>query len=82
MRVAQHIEKRNEDVLFISSVAFCLDLWALILVAGTGFTSQVYKLSPVFLHKIMEQWEKNYYSIAIVGANNESSVVVMSKNLY
>lgn len=27
----------------------------------------------------MEQWEKNYYISAIAGANNGSSLVVMSK---
>ncbi|KAJ8531374.1 hypothetical protein K7X08_026808 [Anisodus acutangulus] len=81
MRLAQHIEKGNEDGLFISSVASCTNLWALIMDAGTGFSSQVYQLSPFFLHKewIMEQWEKNYYISSIAGANNGSSLVVMSK---
>ncbi|KAK4276977.1 hypothetical protein QN277_015056 [Acacia crassicarpa] len=81
MRLSQHIEKGNEDGLFISSVASCSNLWALIMDAGTGFSSQVYELSPYFLHKewIMEQWEKNYYISAIAGANNGSSLVVMSK---
>ncbi|CAN4120231.1 unnamed protein product [Withania somnifera] len=62
-RVAQHIDRGNEDGLFISSVASCLNLWALIMDAGTGFSDQVYKLSPCFLHKdwIMEQRERNYY---------------------
>ncbi|GAV65523.1 Pkinase domain-containing protein [Cephalotus follicularis] len=81
MRLSQHIEKGNEDGLYISSVASCSNLWALIMDAGTGFTAQVYELSPYFLHKewIMEQWEKNYYVSAIAGANNGSSLVVMSK---
>ncbi|XP_052886652.1 casein kinase 1-like protein HD16 isoform X1 [Gossypium arboreum] len=81
VRLPQHIEKGNEDGLFISSVASCSNLWALIMDAGTGFTAQVYELSPYFLHKewIMEQWEKNYYISAIAGANNGSSLVVMSK---
>ncbi|XP_022951524.1 casein kinase 1-like protein HD16 isoform X2 [Cucurbita moschata] len=81
MRLSQHIEKGNEDGLFISCVASCSNLWALIMDAGTGFTAQVYELSPCFLHKdwIMEQWEKNYYISAIAGANNGSSLVVMSK---
>ncbi|XP_038885286.1 casein kinase 1-like protein HD16 [Benincasa hispida] len=81
MRLSQHIEKGNEDGLFISCVASCSNLWALIMDAGTGFTAQVYELSPFFLHKewIMEQWEKNYYISAIAGANNGSSLVVMSK---
>ncbi|KAF5726861.1 hypothetical protein HS088_TW22G00545 [Tripterygium wilfordii] len=80
-RLAQHIEKGNEDGLLISSVACCQNLWALIMDAGTGFTSQVYELSPYFLHKewIMEQWEKNYYISAVAGATNGSSLVVMSK---
>ncbi|KAG9449124.1 hypothetical protein H6P81_009089 [Aristolochia fimbriata] len=80
-RLQQHIEKGNEDGLFISSVASCTNLWALIMDAGTGFTAQVYELSPYFLHKewIMEQWEKNLYISGIAGANNGSSLVVMSK---
>ncbi|XP_022997655.1 casein kinase 1-like protein HD16 [Cucurbita maxima] len=81
MRLSQHIEKGNEDGLFISCVASCSNLWGLIMDAGTGFTAQVYELSPCFLHKewIVEQWEKNYYISAIAGANNGSSLVVMSK---
>lgn len=80
-RLGQHIEKGNEDGLYISCVASCQNLWALIMDAGTGFSHQVYELSPQFLHKewIMEQWEKNYYISAIAGANNGSSLVVMSK---
>ncbi|KAK8938742.1 Casein kinase I isoform delta-like [Platanthera zijinensis] len=81
VRLSQHIEKGNDDGLFISCVSSSLDLWALIMDAGTGFTSQVYELSQNFLHKewIMEQWEKNYYISALAGANNSSSLVVMSK---
>lgn len=30
----------------------------------------------------MEQWEKNYYISSIAGANNGSSLVVMSKGLF
>lgn len=30
---------------------------------------------------IMEQWEKSYYISSIAGANNGSSLVVMSKGL-
>lgn len=51
-RLAQHIDKGNEDGLYISSVASCQNLWALIMDAGTGFTGQVYELSPCFLHKV------------------------------
>ncbi|PKI71014.1 hypothetical protein CRG98_008595 [Punica granatum] len=80
-RLSQHIDKGNEDGLYISSVASSQNLWALIMDAGTGFTSQVYELSPYFLHKewIMAQWEKNYYISAVAGATNGSSLVVMSK---
>ncbi|KAL5209253.1 hypothetical protein ABZP36_004876 [Zizania latifolia] len=80
-RLSQHIEKGNEDGLYISCVASSLNFWALIMDAGTGFCSQVYELSQVFLHKdwIMEQWEKNYYITAIAGATNGSSLIVMSK---
>ena len=41
-RVEQHVEKGNDDGLFISSVACCQELWALIMDAGTGFTAQVH----------------------------------------
>ncbi|CAL1373190.1 unnamed protein product [Linum trigynum] len=80
-RLAQHVERGIADGLLISCVASCSNLWALIMDAGTGFTSQVYELSPFFLHKewIMEQWEKNYYISSVAGANNGSSLVVMSK---
>ncbi|CAA6664699.1 unnamed protein product [Spirodela intermedia] len=80
-RLGQHVSRGNDDGLFISCVASCSNLWALIMDAGTGFTSQVHELSPYFLHKewIMEQWEKNYYISAIAGATNGSSLVVMSK---
>jgi len=80
-RLSQHIEKGNDDGLYVSCVASSANLWALIMDAGTGFCSQVYELSPVFLHKdwIMEQWEKSYYITAIAGSTNGSSLVVMSK---
>lgn len=52
VRLYQHIDKGNEDGLFISSVASCANLWALIMDAGTGFNAQVYELSPYFLHKV------------------------------
>ncbi|CAM8955711.1 unnamed protein product [Rhodiola kirilowii] len=80
-RLAQHVERGIADGLFISCVSSCSNLWALIMDAGTGFTHQVYELSPVFLHKewIMEQWEKNYYISSIAGSANGGSLVVMSK---
>ncbi|KAJ7011884.1 hypothetical protein NC653_002088 [Populus alba x Populus x berolinensis] len=80
-RLGQHIEKGNEDGLFVSSVASYQNLWAIIMDAGTNYSAQVYELSPYFLRKewIMEHWEKNYYISAIAGANNGSSLVVMSK---
>jgi hypothetical protein len=30
----------------------------------------------------MEQWEKNFYISSIAGANNGSSLVVMSKGVF
>ncbi|KAJ8760010.1 hypothetical protein K2173_010866 [Erythroxylum novogranatense] len=80
-RLAQHVDRGVKDGLLISCVASCSNLWALIMDAGTGFTQQVFELSPFFLHKewIMEQWEKNFYISSIAGANNGSSLVVMSK---
>ncbi|KAK3041657.1 hypothetical protein RJ639_001467 [Escallonia herrerae] len=80
-RLRQHVEKGKEDGLYMSSVASSLNLWAVVMDAGTGFTSQVYELSPVFLHKewIMEQWDKNYYITSLAGASNGNAFVVMSK---
>lgn len=52
-RLRQHVDKGNEDGLYISCVASSANLWALIMDAGTGFTSQVYELSAVFLHKVV-----------------------------
>jgi len=52
IRLAQHIERGIADGLLISCVSSCSNLWALIMDAGTGFTNQVYELSPVFLHKV------------------------------
>lgn len=48
----QHIDKGKEDGLYISCVASSANMWAIVMDAGTGFTSQVYELSPVFLHKV------------------------------
>ncbi|KAF8393346.1 hypothetical protein HHK36_021589 [Tetracentron sinense] len=80
-RVYQHVEKGMGDGLYISCVASCSNLWAIIMDAGTGFTSQVYELSPVFLRKewIMEQWDKSYYISSVAGACNGSALVIMSK---
>ncbi|XP_076919434.1 casein kinase 1-like protein HD16 isoform X2 [Bidens hawaiensis] len=80
-RLAQHIQSGIADGLLITSVASCSNSWALTMDAGTGFSSQVFELSPIFLHKewIMEQWEENYYISAIAGSSNGKSLVVMSK---
>jgi hypothetical protein len=53
-RLAQHIERGIADDLLISCVSCCSNLWALIMDAGTNYTAQVYKLSPLFLHKVEE----------------------------
>ncbi|XP_024959471.1 casein kinase 1-like protein HD16 [Cynara cardunculus var. scolymus] len=80
-RLHQHVEKGKNDGLYVSCVASASNLWAVVMDAGTGFSSQVYEISPVFLHKewIMEQWEKNYYITSLAGASNGSALVVMSK---
>ncbi|KAI3754260.1 hypothetical protein L1987_54039 [Smallanthus sonchifolius] len=80
-RLHQHVEQGKNDGLYVSCVASSQNLWAVIMDAGTGFTSQVYEISPVFLRKewIMEQWEKNYYITSLAGASNGSALVVMSK---
>ncbi|KAK4604209.1 hypothetical protein RGQ29_012637 [Quercus rubra] len=82
-RLNQHADKGREDGLYISCVSSSLNLWAIVMDAGTGFTSQVYELSPMFLHKewIMEQWDKNYYITSVAGACNGSALVVMSQGV-
>ncbi|XP_058074816.1 casein kinase 1-like protein HD16 [Magnolia sinica] len=81
LRLRQHVEKGKQDGLYISSVGSSSNLWALVMDAGTGFSNQVYELSPIFLRKewIVEQWDKNYYISTIAGASNGSALVVMSK---
>jgi len=81
IRVSQHVEKGNDDGLFISSIACYQELWALIMDAGTGYTDQLYQLSSTFLPKdwIMERWEEGYYITSITGSGVGRSFVVMSK---
>nr|PNR33715.1 hypothetical protein PHYPA_023531 [Physcomitrium patens] len=45
--LTEHVEKNNEDGLYVSNVASCTNLWALIMDARTGFTAQVHELSHV-----------------------------------
>ncbi|CAN0901603.1 Casein kinase 1-like protein HD16 [Linum grandiflorum] len=80
-RLGQHVEKGREDGLFISCISSSSNLWAIVMDAGTGFSTQVYELSPVFLPKewIVEQWDKNFYITSIAGTTNGTSLVVMSK---
>lgn len=51
-RLQQHVDKGREDGLYISSVASSLSMWALVMDAGTGYSAQVFELSPIFLHKV------------------------------
>ncbi|KAB1218513.1 Casein kinase I isoform delta-like [Morella rubra] len=89
VRLSQHIDKGNEDGLFISSVASCQNLWALIMDAGTGFTSQVYELSPYFLHKqsykvsesfpykwINKKWREGFYVTAMATSGSKWGIVM------
>lgn len=81
-RLLVHVQKGWEDGLYISSVASCLNLWAIVMDAGTEFTQQIYKVHyNSFLPKewIMEKWEEGYYITAVAGSDNQSSLVVMSK---
>lgn len=82
-RLQQHVDKGREDGLYISSVASSLSMWALVMDAGTGYSAQVFELSPIFLHKewIMDQWDKNYYITSVAGACNGSALVVMSQGV-
>lgn len=50
-RLDHHVEKGREDGLYISCVASSANMWAIVMDAGTTFTSQIYELSPNFLHK-------------------------------
>ncbi|RZC52426.1 hypothetical protein C5167_020851, partial [Papaver somniferum] len=48
----QHVEYDQRPDIFSSVASSSSNLWALIMDAGTGFSSQVYELSPHFLHKV------------------------------
>ncbi|KAF8010159.1 hypothetical protein BT93_J0955 [Corymbia citriodora subsp. variegata] len=74
-------EKICVDGMFVSSVAFCSNLWILIMDDCTGFTAQARYLSPEFLPQewIRAHWLKGYQITAIAGAHNHKSYVVMSK---
>jgi serine/threonine protein kinase len=80
-RIEQHVDKGNDDGLFISSVSCAQELWALIMDAGTGFNAQVWELSTQFLPKdwILEQWDDGYYITALAGSTTGSALVIMSK---
>ncbi|XP_010051251.2 casein kinase 1-like protein HD16 [Eucalyptus grandis] len=75
------IEEARADGMYVSSVASRLNLWAVVMDSGTGFTAQVHTISPESLPQnwIREQWARNYHITAIAGADNGSTLVVMSK---
>ncbi|KAJ0735466.1 hypothetical protein HanPI659440_Chr11g0432441 [Helianthus annuus] len=87
-RLAQHIDKGNEDGLLISSVASCSNLWALIMDSYTGITSQVYQLSPSFLNKVAEhdllypsesmhkRWDAGYRITLTASTSNQAAFVL------
>ena len=69
-RLDVHVAKGVTDGLFISSVGCAGELWAVIMDAGTGFTSQVYSVTPnAFLPKewIMDKWDQGFYITAVAG---------------
>eukprot|EP00195_Chlamydomonas_chlamydogama_P005702 CAMPEP_0202899676 /NCGR_PEP_ID=MMETSP1392-20130828/7848_1 /ASSEMBLY_ACC=CAM_ASM_000868 /TAXON_ID=225041 /ORGANISM="Chlamydomonas chlamydogama, Strain SAG 11-48b" /LENGTH=707 /DNA_ID=CAMNT_0049585925 /DNA_START=147 /DNA_END=2270 /DNA_ORIENTATION=+ len=81
-RLLVHVQKGWEDGLFITSVASCSNLWAIVMDAGSEYSQQIYKVHlNSFLPKdwIMEKWEEGYYITCISGSDNNSSLVVMSK---
>lgn len=48
--------------MFISSVASCSNLWALVMDAGTSYLAQVFEISPLFLNKVTyfpSMWLRN-----------------------
>ncbi|XP_048133651.1 casein kinase 1-like protein HD16 [Rhodamnia argentea] len=75
------IEEARADGMYVSSVASHLDLWAVVMDSGTGFTDQVHTIAPDFLPQgwIRRQWRRNYHITAIAGADNGSLLVIMSK---
>jgi len=81
-RLLVHVQKGWEDSLFVTSVASCDDLWAIVMDAGTEYTQQIYKVHPnSFLPKewIMEKWEEGFYITSVAGSDSNNSLVVMSK---
>ncbi|KAF2323466.1 hypothetical protein GH714_035598 [Hevea brasiliensis] len=76
-RLAQHIEKGNEDGLFISSVASCQNLWALIMDAGTQYLQQSYKVSDSFPFKwINKKWKEGFHVTAMATSGSRWGVVM------
>ncbi|XP_057518855.1 casein kinase 1-like protein HD16 [Amaranthus tricolor] len=80
-KLQSHISKAYTDGLYISCVTSNPMMWALIIEGGTGFTAQVYLLSPLFFDKdwIVEKWDQQYYITAAGGKRNGQSLVFMSK---
>ncbi|EXB97658.1 hypothetical protein L484_020208 [Morus notabilis] len=76
-----NLAKQDCSRLFIRSVASRSNLWALIMNDVIGFSEQDLKLSPNFLPDewIKEHWDEGFDITAIAGADNGSSLVVMSK---
>ncbi|KAF8023216.1 hypothetical protein BT93_F0656 [Corymbia citriodora subsp. variegata] len=71
------IEAAHADGMYVSSVASRLNLWAIVMDSGTGFTAQVHTISPE--NWIRRQRARNYHITAVAGADNGSILVVMSK---
>ena len=52
-RLLVHVQKGWEDGLFVTCVASCDDLWAIVMDAGTEYSQQIYKVHPnSFLPKV------------------------------
>jgi len=46
------IEEARAEGIYVSSVASRLNLWAVVMDSGTGFTAQVHTISPEFLPQV------------------------------
>ncbi|CAA6658571.1 unnamed protein product [Spirodela intermedia] len=74
-RLRQHIEKGNEDGLYISCVASSANLWRLLWMREQVSVPRNLNCPQYSCTRL----GKNYYITSIAGANNGSSLVVMSK---
>ncbi|KAJ0794799.1 hypothetical protein HanPI659440_Chr04g0143211 [Helianthus annuus] len=73
-RLAQYIDKGNEDGLLISSVASCSNLWALIMDSGT--------VSPLKFTNSLPRFSTRFHITAMATARTRWAIVVELDLLY